>query len=180
MFSVRVCLLFRQCAKACHSCGIQCTRGRIRTFMNSFQTTLTPNPEKLYKCYYVTKREETCFWMCSPNAFKFRCRWFGNCSGRSTYHTQALDCLRKLRTVAFIYVYIYIYIYTHINVFIYIHTYTYISYIHTYTCMYMCIYIYIYMYIYIYVFAGPKPSSRRSTARRWLPASDTPNLEQTN
>ena len=29
--------------------------------INSFQTTLTPNPEKLYKYYSVTKQEETCF-----------------------------------------------------------------------------------------------------------------------
>ena len=29
--------------------------------MSSFQTTLTPNPEKLYKHYYVTKQHDTCF-----------------------------------------------------------------------------------------------------------------------
>ena len=46
--------------------------------MNSFQTALTPNPEKLYKYYSVTKQPKTCFWMCSPNAFKLRCQWSGN------------------------------------------------------------------------------------------------------
>ena len=29
--------------------------------VNSFRTTPTPNPEKLYKYYPVTKQEETCF-----------------------------------------------------------------------------------------------------------------------
>ena len=48
------------------------------TCRNSFQSTLTPNPEKLYKYSSVAKQGETCFWMCSLNAFKFRCRWFGN------------------------------------------------------------------------------------------------------
>ena len=48
--------------------------------MNSSQTTLTPNPEKSYKYCSVTRREETCFGICSSNAFKFRCRWFGSCS----------------------------------------------------------------------------------------------------
>ena len=45
--------------------------------VNSFQTTMTPNPEKLYTNYSVMKHAETCFCMCSSDAFKFRCRWFG-------------------------------------------------------------------------------------------------------
>ena len=48
--------------------------------VNIFQTTLTPDPEKLYRYYSATTQEETCVRMCSSNAFKFRYRWFGNCS----------------------------------------------------------------------------------------------------
>ena len=55
-----------------------------RTILKSFQTTLTPNPEKLYTYYPVTRQENICFWMCFSNAFKFRCRWIGNCSYIST------------------------------------------------------------------------------------------------
>ena len=32
----------------------------IHTYMNSFQTTLTPNPEKFYKYCSVPKQPETC------------------------------------------------------------------------------------------------------------------------
>ena len=46
--------------------------------LHSFQTTLSPHPEELYKCHSV-KRLEPHYWMCYSNAFKFRCRWFGNC-----------------------------------------------------------------------------------------------------
>ena len=60
------------CQPHCECSGDSC--------LNSFQTTRTPNPEKLCKCYYVKKQSETCVWMCSSNAFKLRCLWFGNCS----------------------------------------------------------------------------------------------------
>ena len=56
-------------------CSARCPLGAR---LNSFQTTLTPNLEKLYKYYSVTKQEETWFWMCSVNAVKFQCRWSGN------------------------------------------------------------------------------------------------------
>ena len=60
-------------------------------YMNSFQTTLTPNPEQLYKYYPVTKQWETAVWMCSSNAFKFRCRWLGS---RSLQQEAGKDRLR--------------------------------------------------------------------------------------
>ena len=56
--------------------------------MKSFQTTLTPNPEKLHTYYSAIKQEETCFWTCSLNAFKFRCRWSGNRSLKFVLHSQ--------------------------------------------------------------------------------------------
>ena len=46
--------------------------------MISFQTALTPNPNKFYKYHSVMKQYETCNRMCSSNAFKLRCRWSGN------------------------------------------------------------------------------------------------------
>ena len=57
------------------------------TFMNSFQTTLTPNPENIYKCHSVAKQAETRFRTCSSNAFELRCRWFDNRSFHQAYHT---------------------------------------------------------------------------------------------
>ena len=48
-----------------------------RASMNRFQTTLTPKPEKLCEYDFVTKQEEACFWVCSPNAFKLRSRLSG-------------------------------------------------------------------------------------------------------
>ena len=48
-----------------------------QTILNSFQTTLNPNPEKFYKYRSVTKRSEICLRMRASNAFKFRCGWFG-------------------------------------------------------------------------------------------------------
>ena len=38
-----------------------------------------PWPQKLYNCCPVTKQWEPWFWMCSSNAFKFRCQWLGAC-----------------------------------------------------------------------------------------------------
>ena len=55
-------------------------REKASQSLNSFQTTPTPNPEKLCKRYSAAKREETGIITCSSNASKFRCRWFGNCS----------------------------------------------------------------------------------------------------
>ena len=46
--------------------------------MNSFQTTQTPNLEKFYKYCPVTKQPEPAVFMCSSNAIKFLCQWFGN------------------------------------------------------------------------------------------------------
>ena len=54
---------------------------------NSFQTTLTPNPENIYKCHSVAKQAETRFRTCSSNAFELRCRWFDNRSFHQAYHT---------------------------------------------------------------------------------------------
>ena len=48
--------------------------------LSSLQTTLTPNPDKCYKCYTEAKQTDTCVWMNSSIAFMFQCRWFGNCS----------------------------------------------------------------------------------------------------
>lgn len=46
---------------------------------NTFQTTPTPDPEKLYQCYSAMKQERTCFWkVLSEYALKFRCPWSGN------------------------------------------------------------------------------------------------------
>ena len=50
------------------------------TWMTSFQTTRTPNPEQFYTYSTVTKQYEAHICTCCSNAFKFRCRWFGNCS----------------------------------------------------------------------------------------------------
>ena len=59
--------------------------------VNSFQTTRTPNPEQVYTCYSVMKQCNTCFWMCSSKAFKFRCWWSGTRSDKDSYlHSTAV------------------------------------------------------------------------------------------
>ena len=44
--------------------------------MNSFQPSLTTNPEQLYKYCPVTNTKTQLF----ERALKFRCHWFSNCS----------------------------------------------------------------------------------------------------
>ena len=103
----------------------------IRASVNSFQTTLTPNPENIYNYSYVTKQYETCFWIQVPAPGVWQP--FNLCVRVCEFRTRAHGCgaqarantfFSLLRLYIYIYIYLYIYIYTYIMytyIYIYIH-----------------------------------------------------------
>ena len=88
--------------------GLEVQTVEPRAFcLNSFQTTLTPNPEQFYKYHSAMKQETTCVSMRSLNAVKFRCRWSGYLSllsmivtllyvHRASYYCLVLLCVYVL------------------------------------------------------------------------------------
>ena len=47
--------------KRCENYGAETPSNPAKHYVNSFQTTITPNPEKFYKYHSVAKQEETLF-----------------------------------------------------------------------------------------------------------------------
>ena len=71
---------------------------------------VTPKPNKFYNHQSVTRRPYTYDWMCSSDAFMFRCRWFGDCSLKASRRGQDKRGRHRIYTYIYIYIYTYMYI----------------------------------------------------------------------